>query len=98
VLSGFLPCGLVYVACAAATTTAGVTQAATYMAVFGLGTVPILFVMSTSGRLFPAGLRLKMRKAVPVAVVLLASLLILRGMALGIPYLSPDLSAAACHQ
>jgi hypothetical protein len=44
---------------------------------------------------------LKLLKAVPLAVFILGTLLILRGMSLGIPYVSPDLSgggAACCHK
>jgi len=100
-LNGLLPCGLVYVACAGATATNGVLAGAKYMAAFGLGTVPLMFSISLSGKLLPVPLRLRLRRAIPVSVFLLASLLILRGMALGIPYLSPDLPAegsACCHR
>lgn len=100
-LNGLLPCGLVYVACAGAATTSSALSGAEYMAAFGLGTVPMLLAISLSGRLVPMNLRLHLRKAIPVSVFLLAALLILRGMSLGIPYVSPDLSAAApgcCHK
>lgn len=99
-LNGLLPCGLVYVACAGATATGSVLAGAQYMAAFGLGTVPMLLAISLFGRLVPITLRLKLRQAIPVSVFLLAALLILRGLALGIPYLSPDLAAGAascCH-
>ena len=43
--------------------------------------------------MFPLSFRLKLRGAIPVGVCLLAGLLILRGMALGIPYVSPALVA-----
>ena len=73
---------------------------AAYMALFGLGTVPMMLGISFSGRLMPSSIRLHLRKAIPVSVFLLACLLILRGLSLGIPYLSPDLNAAnpACCQ
>ena len=93
-LNGFLPCGLVYVACAGATASGGLLSGAAYMATFGLGTVPMMLGISLSGRLMPTSIRLQLRKAIPVSVVLLAMLLILRGLSLGIPYLSPDLTAA----
>jgi len=62
--------------------------------------VPIMLGISLSGRLMPVALRLQLRKAIPVSVFLLASLLILRGLSLGIPFVSPDLSVAnpACCQ
>jgi len=97
-LNGLLPCGLVYVACAGATATGGVLAGAGYMAAFGLGTVPMMLAISVSGKLVPVSLRLQLRKVIPVSVFLLGTLLILRGMSLGIPYVSPDLTAnqAAC--
>lgn len=99
-LNGLLPCGLVYVAGAAATSTSGPFQGLQYMAAFGLGTVPMLLAISLSGRLVPMQLRLQLRKLIPASVFLLAALLILRGLSLGIPYLSPDLAAGAscCHK
>ncbi|MGN6552578.1 MAG: sulfite exporter TauE/SafE family protein [Verrucomicrobiota bacterium] len=99
-LNGLLPCGLVYVAAAGATATSGIMRGALYMAAFGAGTLPMMLAISLSGNLVPISLRLRLLKAVPVSVFLLAALLILRGLALGIPYLSPDLSAgqsACCH-
>jgi hypothetical protein len=100
-LNGLLPCGLVYVACAGATATGGLHLGALYMLAFGAGTVPMMLAISLSGKLVPFSLRLKLLKAVPLAVFILGTLLILRGMSLGIPYVSPDLSgdgAACCHQ
>ncbi len=80
-------------ACAALS--GGILEAVQYMAVFGLGTVPMLLAISISGNLIPLSFRLQLHKAIPVSVFLLGALLILRGMSLGIPYLSPDLTAAA---
>jgi uncharacterized protein len=100
-LNGLLPCGLVYVACAGAAATGGVLAGAQYMAVFGAATVPMMLAISLSGKLVPPALRLSLRKAIPACVFLLATLLILRGMSLGIPYLSPDLSggsSSCCHK
>jgi sulfite exporter TauE/SafE len=100
-LNGLLPCGLVYVACAGAVSTGGILAGIWYMAAFGAGTVPLMLTISLSGKLVPFSLRLWLSKAIPVSVCVLAALLILRGMSLGIPYLSPDLTAASpscCHQ
>jgi sulfite exporter TauE/SafE len=96
-LNGLLPCGLVYVAAAtAAATTDSALHGATYMAAFGTGTIPMMLGISLSGRLVPVALRLQLRRAIPASVFLVATLLILRGLALGIPYLSPDLAAGPC--
>jgi len=94
-LNGLLPCGLVYVACAAATTTGDLFNGALYLLAFGVGTVPMMLAISLSGKLVPFSIRWKLLRAVPLAIFLLGSLLILRGLSLGIPYVSPDLSGAA---
>ncbi len=95
-LNGLLPCGLVYVAGAGAMATGSIASGAGYMAAFGAGTIPLMLAISLSGRLVPVPWRLKLVRLVPVSVFLLATLLILRGMSLGIPYLSPDLSGSSC--
>jgi sulfite exporter TauE/SafE len=100
-LNGLLPCGLVYVACAGAAATGGTLAGASYMTAFGAGTVPMMLTISLSGKLVPTSLRLKLVKTIPVCVFLLGTLLILRGMSLGIPYVSPDISgngASCCHK
>jgi len=94
-LNGLLPCGLVYVACAGATAAGGLTSGVEYMGGFGLGTIPMILGIGVFGRLVPVSLRLQMRKAIPVSVFLVASLLIFRGLGLGIPYVSPDLASGA---
>jgi sulfite exporter TauE/SafE len=99
-LNGLLPCGLVYVAGAGATATGDLFQGALYMLAFGTGTIPMMLAISLSGKLVPFALRLKLLKAVPVAVFVIATLLILRGMELGIPFVSPAIasnSPACCH-
>ncbi|WP_423129149.1 sulfite exporter TauE/SafE family protein [Gaoshiqia sp. Z1-71] len=88
-LNGLLPCGLVYVAVAGAINTNQVTDGALFMALFGLGTIPMLLAVSLTGNAISAGLRSKMRKLVPYFVVLLGILFVLRGLSLGIPYVSP---------
>jgi len=88
-LNGLLPCGLVYVALAGAISQGAMLKGILYMALFGLGTTPTMLGIGLSGKMFPLAFRLRLRSAIPVGVCLVASLLILRGMALGIPYVSP---------
>lgn len=95
-LNGLLPCGLVYVAGAGATATGHVLSGATYMAAFGAGTVPMMLGIGLSGHFVPISWRLRMARALPVSVVLLATLLILRGMPWNIPYFSVDLASGTC--
>jgi uncharacterized protein len=90
-LNGLLPCGLLYVALAAATTTGSILRGVIYMALFGLGTVPMLLILSLFGRLMPSGMRKMALRLLPIGAVLIALLLILRGLSLGIPYISPNM-------
>ena len=92
-LNGLLPCGLVYAALAMAVTQKTILAATAFMAVFGAGTLPVMLAASLSGKCLPPALRTKLRGAIPLGIILLAALLILRGLSLGIPYVSPDLAA-----
>jgi len=96
-LNGLLPCGLVYVALAGALSHGRISHGVFYMAMFGLGTLPTMLGISLSGKLFPPALRLRLRRTIPIGVCLLAGLLILRGMSLGIPYVSPDMAPDAAN-
>lgn len=98
-LNGLLPCGLVYVALAGAAATGDALHGAAFMAIFGAGTFPAMLAVSLAGRALSVPLRLKFQRVVPYAVGVLAVLLILRGMDLGIPYLSPALAIphSCCH-
>ncbi|GJM28839.1 MAG: membrane protein [Cyclobacteriaceae bacterium] len=95
--NGLLPCGLTYLALAAAIALGSVPKAILYMALFGLGTSPMMwFIVSGIQRLKPqwvSGNRL-----VTGFTWILAVLLIVRGMGLGVPYLSPDLKSPHSHE
>jgi sulfite exporter TauE/SafE len=93
-INGLLPCGLVYVAAAGAAATGHPLAGAGYMAVFGLGTLPMLVGIVLAGERLPFAARL--HQLLPVSVAVVAVLLILRGLALGIPYLSPA-AMHSCH-
>jgi sulfite exporter TauE/SafE len=92
-LNGLLPCGMVYLALAGALSVPGVLGSMQYMALFGLGTLPLMLALSLSGQLVPFTWRTRMRQAVPLVATSLALLFIVRGLGLGIPYLSPQLSS-----
>ncbi|WP_163708921.1 sulfite exporter TauE/SafE family protein [Mangrovibacterium lignilyticum] len=96
-LNGLLPCGLVYVAIAGAINTNSVIHGALFMALFGLGTIPMMLIVSLTGHAISQGIRAKMRKIVPYFIVLLGVLFILRGMSLGIPYVSPKAEKLELH-
>jgi sulfite exporter TauE/SafE len=102
IANGLLPCGMVYVALAGALVTTQVQQSVLFMAMFGLGTVPAMIAISLFGQFFSLSMRNSFRRIVPVFVSLMAVLLILRGMNLGIPFISPVLQSAGqtavtCH-
>ncbi|MBS1782226.1 MAG: sulfite exporter TauE/SafE family protein [Bacteroidetes bacterium] len=104
-LNGLLPCGLVYMALSMSVTAGSAGQAIALMYAFGIGTVPILLAI-TILKSKASFLRLpELRKFVPVIMFFFGSLFILRGMNLGIPYLSPQIAvdnhqikATCCHK
>ena len=98
-LNGLLPCGLVYMAAAGAVATGDITNSILFMAFFGLGTLPMMWSVAFFGNYVSVGIRQAIRKAYPYMMTLMACLLILRGMGLGIPYVSPkvDLQKKAIH-
>lgn len=88
-LNGLLPCGLVYVAVAGAINTNDVVMGILFMVVFGLGTLPIMLSVSLAGNMIGQGIKRKVNKVIPAFIILLGLLFILRGLSLGIPYVSP---------
>lgn len=94
-LNGLLPCGLVYAALAGSVGTFSVTGGALYMAAFGGGTLPMLLAAQWVGRRLSVSFRARIQRSIPVLVGCMAVLLILRGLNLGIPYLSPSVPISA---
>lgn len=90
-LNGLLPCGLVYMAIAGALATGELISSIIFMAAFGLGTLPVMWAIAFYGNMIPAAFRIKIRTIYPYLLGLMACMLILRGMGLGIPYVSPRL-------
>ena len=88
-LNGFLPCGLVYMAVFGAIAGGNAAEGSLYMAFFGLGTIPLMTTAIYFSNFLKGAMRQKIQKAIPVFVVLIGVLFILRGLGLGIPYLSP---------
>lgn len=88
-LNGLLPCGLVYVAIAGAVNTNDIVMGAAFMMLFGIGTAPMLLGISIAGNMISQGFKKKAVKVIPGFIVILGIIFILRGMSLGIPYISP---------
>lgn len=91
-LNGFLPCGLVYTALAGASASGDILYGGIFMLMFGLGTIPALMILSLFGKQTTVNWQGLIKRALPAMALILGSLLILRGLSLGIPYISPDLS------
>lgn len=88
-LNGFLPCGLVYMAVLGALTTTHFLEGSLYMFVFGLGTIPLMTLVTYAPNLNLFGKSLNFKKLIPVLVVFMGILFVVRGLGLGIPFLSP---------
>jgi len=89
VLNGLLPCGLVYMAVAGAIGTGNALMGVAFMVLFGLGTLPLMLLVSILGNWISTGVRNRINKVIPYLVVVIGLIFILRGLSLGIPYLSP---------
>ncbi|WP_439152674.1 sulfite exporter TauE/SafE family protein [Winogradskyella sp.] len=102
-LNGFLPCGLVYMAVFGSMATGSLLQGSLYMVLFGLGTIPLMTSAIYLGKFLNSTVKQRIQKAIPVFVVIIGVLFILRGLGLGIPYISPTpivemaTSTIECH-
>lgn len=104
-LNGFLPCGLVSMALlgAVASGSSQAYQGALYMVFFGLGTVPMMSAAIYASQFLKEVQLQRIKKLIPIFIGIIGLWFILRGMGLGIPYLSPKTNLMAgnssieCH-
>ncbi len=100
-LNGLLPCGLVYLAIAGAALSGGVFQGGVYMALFGLGTMPLLLLTGFAGQFININIRSRIRKLYPVILTGIAILFLMRGFHLEIPaefrFWQMSQDAPMCH-
>lgn len=89
-LNSFLPCGLVYMAVFASLTMTSAFESSLYMILFGLGTIPLMTTAIYLGKFLNTTVKQRIQKVIPVFVIIIGLLFIIRGMGLGIPYLSPS--------
>lgn len=89
-LNGYLPCGMVYVALFGAIAMQSVGFGVLYMILFGLGTIPMMSSIVYLNSFITLTTRNKIQKAIPYVAVIIGVLFILRGLGLGIPYISPS--------
>ncbi len=95
--NGLLPCGLVYIALAGSIATYDPFQGALFMAAFGLGTAPVLYLVGFTGRQVSVSLRSQFRKVAPLIATVFAILFILRGLGMGVPFISPELGTTVTN-
>lgn len=93
-LNGLLPCGLVYTAIAASLVAHNIYESMLFMGFFGIGTIPAMILLVAAAQYIPQKIRNQFRKLVPVFTFIIGCLLILRGLNLDIPFVSPYLNSA----
>lgn len=96
-LNGLLPCGLVYTAAAASIETGSTSNGALFMFLFGLGTLPMMWSIIFFGATIQTRFRNQLKRIIPITLLLMGALLLMRGLGLGIPYLSPKVNVEKKH-
>ncbi len=84
-LNGLLPCGLVYIALTGAFATTSLTDGVFYMAAFGIGTLPLMSLVSFSGKLLSNKWRSWINKLTPFILLLMGAYFIYRGLKIDLP-------------
>jgi sulfite exporter TauE/SafE len=97
-LNGLLPCGMVYMALAGAIGVGSLQSAVLFMILFGLGTIPMMFLLSMLGNFATIKLKHAINKVIPYVVVIVGALFILRGLELGIKFISPPAKKLEIHK
>jgi sulfite exporter TauE/SafE len=90
-LNGLLPCGMVYIALIASLALQSPIEGALYMMFFGIGTIPMLIGVMLTGKMLSLPIRSKLTNAMPYVAMFIGILFIVRGLGLGIHYVSPKL-------
>lgn len=102
-LNGYLPCGMVYVALFGALAMENIAVSTLYMMLFGVGTIPMMTGVVYVSNFISTPVRNSIQKAIPIFAICIGVLFIIRGLGLGIPYISPSSislfvqSEANCH-
>jgi len=96
-LNGIIPCGMVYLALATALNTGNVQSGTTFMFLFGLGTTPLMLMISLGGFFLKKYIRFNTSKLIPWFMFFMGALLILRSADLGIPFFSPENTGGYGH-
>ncbi len=105
VVNGLLPCGFLYLAATGSVIAGSPLGSMVYMALFGLGTAPAMFSVGMMAKFMNFRLRKIINQITPIYTFCLAVFLIVRGLNLGIPHVSPNFEKTLdkqtipiCHQ
>lgn len=90
-LNGILPCGFLYAALVGALSAGSPLGGTLWMTLFGIGTAPSLILAGSAVSLLNKHAQQSIRKVLPYGTAIIALLFIVRGMSLGIPFISPIL-------
>lgn len=96
VVNGLLPCGLVTSALVGSAVGGDILSGTVFMAAFGIGTSPVMLAIAVGASELRQRLGTRLGVILPLLMLALGAGIVLRGMELGIPYLSPP--AIVAHQ
>lgn len=88
-LNGLLPCGVLYIALSVALNSGTPLNSGLYMASFGFGTLVMLFAIALGGNFINRSFRKYTPLVSRALSVIVALMLIIRGLNIGVQYLSP---------
>jgi len=84
-LNAMLPCGMIYIALGTGLSSGNMSEAALYLISFGLGTLPLMFMMSLSGQFLSLQMRRSWQKTIPIIFMISGIILIYKGMNIDLP-------------
>ena len=96
-VNGLLPCGLVTSALIGSATGGDVLSGAVFMAAFGMGTAPVMVAVSLGGSELRQRIGPRLGIILPLMALVIGGMVMMRGMALGIPFVSPAHDAQHVH-
>lgn len=91
-INGLLPCGMVYVALLNALLADSLGASFLAMIAFGVGTLPVMIFIPFMSNKIGVETRKKLNRSIPYVLTVVGLMIALRGMNLGIPFVSPRIS------
>jgi len=88
-LNGLLPCGMVYMALAAALNADSMSGSGLFMLSFGMGTWPAMLTVTLISNFAKTRVKINFAFWLPIISIAMGCWFLLRGANLGIPYISP---------